>query len=161
MWVPPHRSLKEINRELHTLPGAALALQVKGAIQRGRMKGKAERAARRFNHPLINKLRSEIRMVTPNDNWNLIWQKWHVHLIAIHSRMPTHTHSPPLLVCVCVTIWKYLSCTVTRITTGRVYAIPTAIASSRVFSPTLTAYTAGNTRTHRTPCDPTCRGVYE
>lgn len=101
MWVPPHRSLKEINRELHTLPGAALALQVKGAIQRGRMKGKAERAARRFNHPLINKLRSEIRMVTPNDNWNLIWQKWHVHLIAIHSRMPTHTHSPPLPVCVC------------------------------------------------------------
>lgn len=74
-----------------------------------------------------------------------------------------HTYAQPSFacVCVCVTIWKYLSCTVTRITTGHVYAIPTAIASSRVFSPTLTAYTAGNTRTHRTPCDPTCRGVYE
>lgn len=60
------------------------------------MKGKANIITRRFNNPLINKVRSKIKIVTPNYNWNFIWPKRHVHIIAINLRMPTHTHTTNL-----------------------------------------------------------------
>lgn len=57
------------------------------------MKGKPNIITCRFNNPLINKVRSKIEIVTPNYNWNFIWQKRHVHIIAINLRKPTHTHA--------------------------------------------------------------------
>ena len=57
------------------------------------MKGKQNIITCRFNNPLINKVWSKIKIVTPNYNWNFIWQKRHVHMIAINLRKPTHTHT--------------------------------------------------------------------
>lgn len=56
------------------------------------MKGRPNIITCRFNNPLINKVQSKIKIVTPNYNWNFIWEKRHVHLIATNSRKPTHTH---------------------------------------------------------------------
>jgi len=139
----PLFSFKKINRQLHMLVESALALQVKGYHLVQANERKPNLITCRFNNPLINKVRSKIKIVAPNYNWNFMWQKRHVHIIAINLRKPPPTHTTVCLGgCSCGTDRKISAAQSPTYASVHGYTAHDAqdMQNRHVFSLTLTVY---------------------